>query len=184
MSRVLLQGVQDQEEEKEEEEEETAEDTLLFLLPPPWQLPVWRWKQGITHEYAVYEFKDEGIHTVVSDTLRAEPLNSVHIKEVTGCLGLAENAPCMNEMNKVTEKQVLREEEVILNNELPALSLYRDRTHMHKTAKDFICLLFDLSPHYGLQLGRANAVLRRLHGADDDLTLKKVADEGLRMEVE
>ena len=45
----------------------------------------------------------------------------------------------------------------------------------------------DLSPHYGLQLGRANAVLRRLHrmillghsvddddegpGADDNLTL-------------
>ena len=71
-------------------------------------------------------------------------------------------------------------------------------TPSDKTVKDLNCLLSDLSLHFELQIGRVNAVLGRLHrmttlgpsiddddkdlGNDDDLTLKKVADEGVRME--
>ena len=139
-----------------------------------------------------------------------------------------EAAPYRQEMNKFIEDNVIiggNGEDIILKNGLPAPCLYGDRTHMYvcrlldwvrnrhryvrrfevngtpsdKTVKDLICLFSDLSLlQHGLQLGRANAVLRRIHrmttlglsiddhderlGADDDLTLEKVADEGVRME--
>ena len=62
--------------------------------------------EGCMHEY---EFEDvcadvpRNIHTV-----HAEPLNSVHIKEVTGDTGMVGNAPGMEEANKIIEKKVLR----------------------------------------------------------------------------
>ena len=74
-----------------------------------------------------YEFEDAeradvppNIHTV-----HAEPLNSVHCKEVTGY---------RDEMNKVIEDKVIignTEEETTLKNGQPAFSLYSDRTHLY-----------------------------------------------------
>ena len=60
--------------------------------------------------------------TVVSDTLRAEPLNSVHSKEVAGYL---------EEMNRLIEEKVIMEEEIILKNGTPAMNMYSDRTHLY-----------------------------------------------------
>ena len=62
-------------------------------------------------------------HTVVSDTLHAELLNSVHSRAVAGY---------MDEMNKLIEKKVIAEdtgEDIILKNGQSAFSLYGDRTH-------------------------------------------------------
>ena len=138
-------------------------------------------------------------HTVVSDTLHAEPLNLVNSKVVAGY---------MDEMNKLIEGEGDRGghgEEIILKNGKPAFSLFGDRTHAYtprrcwldwgenrhryvrrlgctpartglryeerveqslsadKTVKNLTCLLFDVPTDLGLQLGRANAVCRRIH---------------------
>ena len=51
--------------------------------------------------------------------------------EVAGYSGRAETAPCMNEMGKFMEEKVISQEETILKNGAPALSLYVDRTHTY-----------------------------------------------------
>ena len=59
-------------------------------------------------------------HSVV----HAKPLNSVHSKEVVGC---------MDEMNKLIKEKGItgnQGEEIILKNGVPAMSLYSDRTRM------------------------------------------------------
>ena len=158
-------------------------------------------------------------------TLHAEPLNSVHSKEITGY---------MDEITKLIEEKVIvgdMGEEIILKNWTPAVSLYDDRTHTYiprrwwpdwwqdrqryvrrlgltpwrtgllltstygqvcceeqvgqtltadKTVKNLTWLHFDVSPDFGLQLGRVSAVSGRIHrmlkpghcSIDDD-------DEGL-----
>ena len=70
------------------------------------------------------------IHTVVTYTLQADPLNSVHCKEVAGYSGRAETTPCMNEMSKFTKEKVIRKGEFIHKNGQLGLSLYGDCTHL------------------------------------------------------
>ena len=147
---------------------------------------------GIMHEY---EFEDAERADVPSNihTVHAEPLNSVHIKEVTEYLGRVDYASCMEEMNKF-----------ILKNGKSALILYGDRTHTYprssercrlnwwtnrrrllemaksvmkpvcheerveqtlsaQTVKNLIWLRFYVPPDLELLLGRDNAVCRRMH---------------------
>ena len=119
--------------------------------------------QGILHD-AFEDAERTDVHPNIH-TAHAEPLNSVHCKEVAGYL---------DEMNKLIEDKVIignTGEEIILKNGQPAFSLYSDRTHLYtcrwldwlknrhryvwrlegngapsdKTVKDLICLLLDLS---------------------------------------
>ena len=78
------------EEEEEKEEEEAAQNFLLYLLPAG------RGRGGARAMHDQVEFAEEVTteyvqradvlitHTAVYDTLHAEPLNSVHDKEVAG----------------------------------------------------------------------------------------------------
>ena len=67
-------------------------------------------------------------HTVVSDTLHAKPLNSVHSKEV---------ARCLDEMNKLIGEKVIMGGggggEIILRNGTSAMNMYSDLTHLYNT---------------------------------------------------
>ena len=60
-------------------------------------------------------------HTVVSDTLHAEPLNSIHSKEVAGYL------------DEIKKKVIAGDkgEDIILRNGAPTISLHGDRTHTY-----------------------------------------------------
>ena len=65
------------------------------------------------------------LHTVVFNTLHAEPQNSVHSMEVVGYL---------NGMIKLIEEQVIMVdtgEGIILKNGTPAMNVYSDRTHTY-----------------------------------------------------
>ena len=115
-----------------------------------------------------------------------------------------ETAPNMEEMNKFIENKMIigdKGEEIILKNESPARCLYGDRTHLYV----WRWLDWVKNRHRYVRRfegngtpSRDNAVLRRIHrmttlgpciddddeglGADDDLTLEKVANEGVRMD--
>ena len=56
---------------------------------------------------------------------------AVHTKEVAGYFGPVENAPYMNEINKLIEEKALRGEEIILKHGKPAFSLYGEYTHLY-----------------------------------------------------
>merc|ERR1711904_527775 len=73
------------------------------------------------------------IHTVVISTQHAEPLKAMRSKEVAGYTGPDEQAPSMEDMNKLIEEKVIRRtlSEIILKNGKPALTLYGDHTHLH-----------------------------------------------------
>ena len=107
-----------------------------------------RWDVGVGHQgmhvRAEDEFEEEAtteyvqraevlinLHTVVSDTLHAEPLNSAHSKEV---------AKYLEEMNRFIEEKVIMREEFILKNGTPAMNVYSDRTHLY-TAPSGRCWL-------------------------------------------
>ena len=82
-------------------------------------------EEEVTTEYVQCAGVLINLHTVVSDTLHDEPLNSAHSKEV---------ARDMDEMNKlIKEKVIIRDtgEGIILKNGQPAYSLYGDRTHLY-----------------------------------------------------
>ena len=79
------------------------------------------WKE-VTTQYVQRADVLINIHTVVSDTLHAEPLNSAHSKEVAGD---------MDEIIKVIEEKLLAGEEIILRNGTPAEHMYSDRTHLY-----------------------------------------------------
>merc|ERR1711904_162690 len=74
-----------------------------------------------------------GIHTVVISTQHAEPLKAMRSKEVAGYTGPDEQAPSMEDMNKLIEEKVVRRtlSEIILKNGQPALTLYGDHTHLY-----------------------------------------------------
>ena len=63
---------------------------------------------------------------------RADVLNSVHCKEVTGYSGRADTSPCMNDMGKFIKEKVIRTWDFIYKNGTPARCLYGDRTHLYE----------------------------------------------------
>ena len=79
-------------------------------------------EEEVTTEYVQRADVLFNLHTVVFDTLHAEPLNSVHGKEVAGYLG---------EMDKFIEEKEIRRKETTLKHETLALNLYSDRTHLY-----------------------------------------------------
>ena len=91
-------------------------------------------KDEVTIEYDQCADVLINTHTIVTYTLHAYPLNSVHSTEVAGCSGWDGSAPGMGEVNKLIKEKVITgdmAEDTILKNEQRGLSLYGDRTHMY-----------------------------------------------------
>ena len=85
-------------------------------------------------------------HTVVLDTLHAEPLNSVHSKEVAGYWDV---------MNKIIEEKEIAGEEIIPRNGMPAFSLYK-RPHAYIATSERCWLGWVKNRHrYVRRLGNA-----------------------------
>jgi len=97
----------------------------------------WLRPDGKTQVTIEYLQKKDGsveprkIHTVVISTQHAEPLKAMRSKEVAGYTGPDEQAPSMEDMNKLIEEKVVRRtlSEIILKNGQPALTLYGEHTH-------------------------------------------------------
>ena len=103
--------------------------------------------QGIMHEYEFEDAERAGVPPNIQ-TVHAEPLNSVHCKEVTGY---------WDEMKKLIEDKVIignTGEEIILKNGQPAFSLYSDRTHLQTCPwLDWMKIVIDTYGDWGIYRG-------------------------------